>query len=81
MKDEKQGIIVIYLKYGEDRRPVIRGLKRMSKPSCRVYSGSKKIPKALNGYGINILSTSKGLLSDREARKMGIGGEIICSVW
>jgi len=81
IKDSRQGIIVIYLKYNEDKSSVIKDLKRISKPSCRVYSRYKKIPRVLNGLGINIVSTSKGMLTDREARKMGIGGEIICSVW
>ncbi|HUV59345.1 MAG TPA: 30S ribosomal protein S8 [Desulfatiglandales bacterium] len=81
IKGSKQDIIVIYLKYNEDKSPVIKDLKRISKPSCRVYSRYKKIPRVLNGLGINIVSTSKGVLTDREARKMGIGGEIICSVW
>jgi small subunit ribosomal protein S8 len=81
IKDSKQDIVVIYLKYNEDKSSVIKDLKRISKPSCRVYSRYKKIPRVLNGLGINIVSTSKGVLTDREARKMGIGGEIICSVW
>ena len=81
IKDSKQGIIVIYLKYSEDKSSVIKGLKRISKPSCRIYSSCKKIPRVLNGLGINIVSTSKGVVTDREARKMGAGGEIICSVW
>lgn len=81
IKDNKQGVIVIYLKYNEDKSPVIKGLKRSSKPSCRLYSSCKKIPRVLNGFGINIISTSQGVVTDREARKMGIGGEIICSVW
>ena len=81
IKDTKQGILAIYLKYNEDKSPVIKGLKRISKPSCRIYSRCKKIPKVLNGLGINIISTSKGVMTDREARKMGVGGEVICSVW
>ena len=81
IKDSTQDTIVIYLKYNEDKSSVIKDLKRISKPSCRVYARYKKIPRVLNGFGINIISTSKGLLTDREARKMGIGGEIICSVW
>jgi len=81
IKDSTQDIIVIYLKYNEDKSSVIKDLERISKPSCRVYARYKKIPRVLNGLGINIISTSKGLLTDREARKMGIGGEIICSVW
>jgi small subunit ribosomal protein S8 len=81
VKGSTQDIIVIYLKYNEDKSSVIKDLKRISKPSCRVYSRYKKIPRVLNGLGINIVSTSQGVLTDREARKMGIGGEIICSVW
>ncbi len=81
IKDNRQGIIVIYLKYNEDKSPVIKGLERMSKPSCRIYSRCKKIPRVLNGLGINVISTSKGVMTDREARKMEIGGEIICSIW
>jgi len=81
IKNSTQDIIVIYLKYNEDKSSVIKDLKRISKPSCRVYSRYKKIPRVLNGLGINIVSTSKGMLTDREARKIGIGGEIICSVW
>jgi len=79
--DSKQDAIVIYLKYNEDKSPVIKGLKKISKPSCRIYSRCKKIPRVLDGLGINIISTSKGVMTDREARRMGTGGEIICSVW
>ncbi len=81
IKDTKQGILVIYLKYNEDKSPVIKGLERISKPSCRIYSRCKKIPRVLNGLGINIVSTSKGVITGREARRLGVGGEIICSVW
>lgn len=81
IEDNKQGIMVIYLKYNEDKSPVIKGLKRISKPSCRAYSRCKKMPKVLNGLGINVISTSKGIMTDREARRMGVGGEVICSVW
>lgn len=71
----------IVLKYDEKGRPVITGLKRVSKPGCRTYAGTDSIPQVLNGYGISILSTSKGLMTDREARKQNLGGEILCSVW
>ncbi|MFB0521597.1 MAG: 30S ribosomal protein S8 [Desulfatiglandales bacterium] len=81
IEDNKQGIMVIYLKYNEDKSPVIKGLKRISKPSCRLYSRCKKVPKVLNGLGINVISTSRGIMTDREARRMGVGGEVICSVW
>jgi len=81
MPDGKQGILRIFLKYDEQGRPVIEGLKRVSKPSRRVYAGYDEIPKVLNGYGINIVSTSKGIMTDKKARKMKVGGEILCSVW
>ncbi len=73
--------IRIFLKYDEAGDSVITGLKRISKSSRRVYKKCEDIPNVLNGYGINIVSTSKGLLTDREARKMNVGGEIICSLW
>ena len=81
VEGKTQGRLVIQLKYGENKNPVIKGLERVSKPSCRVYTRCNKIPKVLNGLGINIVSTSKGVVTDREARRMGVGGEIICSVW
>jgi len=73
--------ILIQLKYLEGGKPVIYGLKRYSKPSRRVYVGAGELPKVLGGLGINILSTSKGIVTDKEARKERTGGEIICSVW
>ena len=81
ISDGQHKFIRIFLKYDKDGVPVIEGIKRISKPSCRSYAGSEKIPKILNRYGIGIISTSKGLMTDREARKKNIGGEIICSVW
>ena len=81
VKDTTQGSIVIYLKYNEDKSPVIKGLRRISKPSCRVYARSKKVPKTLNNLGITVVSTSRGVMTDREARKAGVGGEVVCSVW
>lgn len=74
----------VHLKYiGErrDRRPVLTGLERVSKPGCRVYTGKKDIPWVLSGMGVAILSTSSGVMTGRQARKMGVGGEIICKVW
>ena len=79
--DDKQGIIKITLKYGENKSKVIAGLKRISKPGLRVYSGNNEIPKVLNGLGVAIISTSKGVLTDKEARRAGVGGEVICYVW
>jgi small subunit ribosomal protein S8 len=81
VKDTTQGSIVIYLKYNDDKSPVIKGLRRISKPSCRVYARSKEVPKTLNNLGITVVSTSRGVMTDREARKAGVGGEIVCSVW
>jgi len=79
-QDEK-GILRIYLKYVGKNRPVIQGLKRISRPSRRVYTGWEEIPTILDGMGIAIVSTSKGMLSDNVARENKIGGELICSVW
>ena len=79
--DDKQGIIKITLKYGENKSKVISGLKRISKPGLRVYAGNNEIPKVLNGLGVAIISTSKGVLTDKEARRAGVGGEVICYVW
>ena len=76
-----QGILRIFLRYDEKGESVIGGLKRVSKPSCRVYTRSDEIPMVLNGFGVNILSTSKGVITDRQARKMGVGGEVLCSIW
>jgi len=81
LTDTTQGSIVIYLKYNNDKSPAIKGLKRISKPSCRIYASSKKVPKTLNNLGITIISTSRGLMTDKEARKVGVGGEVVCSVW
>jgi len=79
--DKKQGLIRIFLKYDESGEPVIGGLKRVSRSSCRVFAKKDKVPMVLNGFGINVLSTSKGVMTDKQARKLGIGGEILCSVW
>jgi small subunit ribosomal protein S8 len=81
ISDGQHRFIRVFLKYDKDGVAIIGGIKRVSKPGCRVYSGSDEVPKVLNGYGINILSTSKGLMTDNEARKMGVGGEILCAVW
>ena len=77
-----EGIVTLYLKYqGRERKPCITNLKRISKPGLRIYANHKEIPKVLGGMGIAILSTSKGIMTDREARFYGIGGEILCSIW
>lgn len=79
--DDHQGIIKIELKYGDNKEKVISGLKRISKPGLRVYAKKTDIPKVLGGLGIAIISTSNGIITDKEARKLGVGGEVICYVW
>mgnify|MGYP005838523001 CR=1 FL=1 len=81
VEDSKQGILKISLKYDRNNNRVITGLKRVSKPGCRVYVQSNNIPKVMSGLGVAILSTSKGVLTDKEARQQGVGGEVLCEVW
>jgi small subunit ribosomal protein S8 len=81
IEDGKQGIIRIYLKYGANRERVITGLKRISKPGLRVYARKDQVPRVLGGLGVAILSTSKGIMTDKQARKMKLGGEVICYIW
>ena len=81
IEDGKQGIIRIHLKYGQTGERVISGLKRISKPGMRVYADKHEVPRVLNGLGISIISTSKGILTDKQARKENVGGEVICYVW
>ena len=81
IEDGKQGIIRIQLKYGQTGERVISGLKRISKPGMRVYADKHEVPRVLNGLGISIISTSKGILTDEQARKENVGGEVICYVW
>lgn len=74
--------LVVSLKYeGKNRQSIIKRLKRVSKPGLRVYSNSKELPRVLGGIGVAIISTSKGILTDREARKQGVGGEVLCYIW
>lgn len=81
IKDSKQGILRVFLKYDEHNQPLISGLQRVSKPSRRVYAGKDEIPLVRGGLGVAIISTNKGILPDREARKLGVGGEVLCQVW
>ena len=81
VEDGKQGIIRITLKYDENRTPVISGIRRVSKPGLRIYAGYEDMPKVMNGLGTVIVSTSKGLMTDKKARAEKIGGEIIAFVW
>ncbi len=80
-KDNKQGIIRIQLKYDSSKKGVISGIKRVSRPGLRKYVKKDKVAKVLNGLGLSILSTSKGILTDRKAREMGVGGEVLCIVY
>jgi small subunit ribosomal protein S8 len=81
IEDSKQGIIRLFLKYGPNNERVISGLKRISKPGLRVYAKGQEMPRVLGGLGIAILSTSSGVLTDKEARKTQVGGEVVCYVW
>lgn len=80
-EDGKQGVITIDLKYGPNDEQVISGLTRISKPGLRVYVGANEVPQVLGGLGIAIISTSKGLMTDKVARKENVGGEVVCYVW
>ncbi|MDR8394512.1 30S ribosomal protein S8 [Aliifodinibius sp. S!AR15-10] len=79
--DGKQGLLRIFLKYDAYGQPVIKNMKRKSKPGLRLYTDADSIPRALNGLGVVILSTSRGVMTDKEARKLHVGGEILCSVY
>jgi len=81
IEDNKQGLLRIYLKYNKGNASVISGMERVSKPSRRVYSPKKQLPRVLGGYGLAIVSTSQGILPDTECRKRGIGGEVLCQIW
>lgn len=79
--DANQGEIRIELKYGDRGEQVLQGLRRFSKPGCRVYRGVEELPRVLDGLGIAVLSTSKGVMSDRQCRQQRVGGEVLCTVW
>jgi len=81
IEDSKQGVLRIYLKYADDESSVISGLRRVSTPGLRSFSGAKKVPRVQGGLGVAIMSTSQGLMTGKKARKLGIGGEVICHVW
>lgn len=81
IEDDNQGTIRVQMKYGVDKEKVISGIKKISKPGLKVYAKSNEVPKVLGGLGVAIISTSKGIVSDKEARKLGVGGEVICYVW
>ena len=81
IQDGKQGILRIYLKYGPGQKATIYGIERVSKPSRRVYTKSKDIKPVYNGMGISILSTSRGIMTDKKARQENVGGEVLCNIW
>lgn len=81
IKQEPQGVLRVYLKYGPNKERVITGLKRISKPGLRIYAKKHEIPRVLGGLGVAILSTSRGVMTDKQARREGVGGEVLCYVW
>jgi small subunit ribosomal protein S8 len=81
MEDDKQGVLRVYLKYGPGMERVITDVQRVSRPGCRIYCGKDQIPRVYGGLGINILSTSRGVMTGKTAAREGVGGEIICNVW
>lgn len=81
VEDGKQGALRVHLKYGPGKTRVLSGLKRISRPGLRIYAKKDDIPRVLGGLGIAILSTSKGIMTDRDARRQGVGGEVLCYVW
>ncbi len=81
IKDKKQGILRVTLKYTQDNRPIVEGLKRISKPGRRVYVGKDEVPSVVGGMGIAVMTTPKGILTDKVCRREGVGGELLCEVW
>ncbi|MFO0753002.1 MAG: 30S ribosomal protein S8 [Thermodesulfovibrionales bacterium] len=81
IKDKKQGVLRVTLKYTMDNRPIVTGLKRISKPGRRVYAGKTEVPSVMGGVGVAIVTTSKGVLSDKACRREGVGGEVLCYIW
>ena len=81
IKDNKQGILRVYLKYDDQNLPLIQRIERVSKPSRRVYAGCEELPKVQGGLGVAVVSTSKGVMTDRQARRLRVGGEVLCQVW
>ncbi len=81
IKDSRQALLRVYLKYADKQRPLIQGLKRVSKPGRRVYAGHEELPRVQGGLGVAVISTSKGVVADRHARKLQVGGEVLCEIW
>ncbi len=81
IEEGPQGILRVHLKYGQDRKRVLMGLRRISRPGLRVYARKDQMPRVLGGLGIAVVSTSKGIVTDAEARRLGLGGEVLCYIW
>jgi small subunit ribosomal protein S8 len=81
IKDNRQGLLRVYLRYDDHQKPMIQGIQRVSKPGRRVYAGSEDIPRVQGGLGVAIVSTSQGVITDRQARKLKVGGEVLCQIW
>jgi small subunit ribosomal protein S8 len=81
IKDNRQGILRVYLKYTNQQQPLIQGIRRVSKPGRRAYTGHSELPKVQGGLGVAVISTSQGVVTDRAARKLAVGGEVLCEVW
>lgn len=81
IEDNKQGILRVTLKYGPNKQKILQGLRRVSKPGLRIYANSKEMPRVMNGLGVAIVSTSKGIMTDKKARSQNVGGEVIAFVW
>ena len=81
IEDNRQGMIRVFLKYGPNRERVINTVQRISKPGCRVYTSAENIPRVLGGLGVAIISTSRGIMTDRQARRAHVGGEVLCYIW
>jgi small subunit ribosomal protein S8 len=81
IKDNRQGILRVYLKFSDQQKPLIQGLRRISKPGRRVYRGHAELPKVQGGLGVAVVSTAQGVVTDRQARKLEVGGEILCEIW
>jgi small subunit ribosomal protein S8 len=81
IKDRKQGVLRVTLKYAQDNKPIVEGLKRISKPGRRVYVGKDEVPSVMSGMGIAVVTTPKGILTDKACRREGVGGEVLCYIW
>lgn len=81
IKDNRQGILRVYLRYDDEQKPLIQRIERVSRPGLRVYVGHEDLPKVQGGLGVAVISTSKGVITDRQARKLKVGGEVLCQIW